>query len=139
MAENQPASSSPAAKPTQSAAPAAGKPQERKGGANPTGGVAAELEASFKNRTEVPGHPGIDARLDNRQGRFRPPLDEWPAKPQQVDGPDVAGQLEHTRKTLAELTEEVGDVQGQYSIGSHGLSQDKSLREGRPVEGPDEG
>jgi hypothetical protein len=106
---------------------------------DPGEGLGDALQAQHKARTEVPGHPGIDARLDNRAGVFRPPLEEWPAKPQQIDGPDVAHQVEHTRETLKKVEESVGPVKGQFSIGSHGLSQDKSLREGRPVQGPDEG
>ncbi|MEV5445253.1 hypothetical protein AB0N23_22335, partial [Streptomyces sp. NPDC052644] len=36
-----------------------------------------------------PEEPGIDPRLDNRTGDQRPPLEEFPAKPQQVDGPEL--------------------------------------------------
>jgi hypothetical protein len=137
-----------AAEPTKQAGqPAASKPEPAespRGGnsgqdSDPTKGLADALQAQHKARTEVPGHPGIDARLDNRSGAARPPLEEWPAKPQQIDGPDVAHQLEHTRATLKNLEENVGPVKGAFSIGSHGLSQDEELREGRPVQGPDEG
>lgn len=106
----------------------------------PGEGLGDALQAQHKARTEVPGHEGVDARLDNRQGRFRPVFEDWPAKPQQIDGPDVVHQVEHTRETLGQLTDDVdGDAKGMYSIGSHGLSKDADLREGRPVQGPDEG
>src|SRR5690606_7655634 len=68
-------------------------------------GVAQELRESHERRTSVPGVSDVDARLDNRTGADRPPLESWPAKPQQVDGPDVAGQVAHTRKSLAEREE----------------------------------
>lgn len=106
---------------------------------DPASGVGDQARESFKARTAVPGFEGIDARLDNRAGRFRPALEQWPAKPQQVDGPDVAGQVEHTRATLRDLESDLGARQGQYSIGPHGLGSDASLREGRAVSGPDEG
>jgi hypothetical protein len=99
----------------------------------PGDGLGAALEASHKARTEVPGHEGVDARLDNRGGAARPPVEEWPAKPQQIDGPDLAGQLEHTRRVLQERESAVGDRKGQYSPGPHGLS-DVSQRGGQAVE-----
>jgi hypothetical protein len=113
-------------------------PQPRQGNSGqdsePGEGLADALEASFKARTEVPGHEGVDARLDNRAGAFRPRLEEWPAKPQQVDGPDLAGQIEHTKRALQERESEVGDRKGQFSPGPHGLS-DESQRGGQAVEG----
>lgn len=117
------------------------QPRQGNSGQNedPGAGLGDALRSQYAARTTVPGHEGIDARLDNRQGRFRPPLEEWPAKPQQIDGPDVAHQVEHTRETLGRLTDEAGRVKGQFSIGSHGLSRDEGLREGRAVQGPDEG
>lgn len=149
MAESKPAEPAKAAEPAKPAASPKVEPKPEpaespRGGnsgqdTDPTKGLADAVQAQHKARTEVPGHPGIDARLDNRSGAQRPPLEEWPAKPQQVDGPDVAHQVEHTRATLKEFEESTGPVKGQYSIGSHGLSKDESLREGRPVQGPDEG
>lgn len=118
--------------------PAAAQPagQDNSGRSSEPGeGLADALQAQFKARTEVPGHPGIDARLDNRQGRFRPPVERWPAKPQQVDGPDLAGQLDHTRQTLRDLTD-VGDTKGMYSPGPHGLSGE-ALRQGDTAYGPE--
>jgi len=130
-AQSQPEQSKPAEQPRQGNS---GQAQE------PGSGLRDAVQAQHKARVEVPGAPGVDARLDNRQGRFRPVFEEWPAKPQQIDGPDVVHQLEHSRATLGQLTDEVdGDAKGMYSIGSHGLSKDADLREGRPVQGPDEG
>jgi hypothetical protein len=135
---NQPATQSAAQQPAQQkpAAQPAGQPRQ---GEEQGEGLAEVVRTAHRLRIEVPGAPGVDARLDNRQGRFRPQFEEWPAKPQQIDGPDVVHQVEHTRETLNQLTEVEGDVKGMYSIGSHGLSKDEELREGRPVQGPDEG
>lgn len=123
--------------------PQAEQPRQAAGRAseNPGEGLIGELQARHEARTTVPGAPGVDARLDNRAGAARPPLEDWPAKPQQVDGPDVAHQVEHTRATLDALTGGGDDVKrkGQFSVGAHGLSQDDDLREGRAVQGPDEG
>lgn len=118
----------------------ASQPREGNSGQkqDPGAGVADAVTAQHEARTTVPGYPEIDARLDNRSGADRPPLEQWPAKPQQIDGPDVAHQVEHTRATLRGLEDDV-ERKGQFSVGSHGLSRDESLREGRPVSGPDEG
>lgn len=91
------------------------------------GGVRDALAASFQNRAVVPGRPGVDATLDNRSGAFAPPVEEWPAKPQQVDGPSASRQLAHTQATFEELKAE-GDYKGMYSPGPHGLSPE-SVRE----------
>jgi hypothetical protein len=85
------------------------------------GGVRDALAASFQNRTVVPGRPGVDATLDNRAGAFAPLVEEWPAKPQQVDGPSASRQLAHTQATFEELKAE-GERKGMYSPGPHGLS-----------------
>lgn len=102
--------------------------------ADPTTGLRAAVQAQHKGRTEVPGRPGVDGRLDNRQGRFAPPVEEWPAKPQQIDGPDLAHQAEHTRRTLKEL-EDAGPRKGMYSPGPHGLSDEKLRETDRPLFG----
>ena len=96
---------------------------------DPNAGARAATEAAHAARVSVPGHPTVDARLDNRQGRYRPPLESYPAKPQQIDGPDIIHHNEHVRATLDKLTEVEGDVKGMFSPGPHGLS-DESLREG---------
>ncbi|MEV8548320.1 hypothetical protein AB0L04_00495 [Streptomyces glaucescens] len=62
--------------------------------------------------------PGIDPRLDNRRGDQRPKLEEFPAKPQQIDGPEL-GQ-ERAVAARAER-EDVGPRKGAKSPGPHGL------------------
>jgi uncharacterized protein (DUF3084 family) len=62
--------------------------------------------------------PGIDPRLDNRTGDQRPKLEEFPAKPQQIDGPEL-GQ-EKAAAARAER-EDVGQRKGAKSPGPHGL------------------
>jgi hypothetical protein len=102
------------------------------------GGVADEAKTAHEARVTVPGAANVDARLDNRTGDDRPPLETFPAKPQQVDGPDVMHQVEHTRKVLADQAK--GDQKdgverkGMFSPGPHGLS-DESLREGETTFG----
>jgi hypothetical protein len=123
--------------PSSSSSPSA-SPQPRQGNSGqdsePGEGLKEAVQAAHKARTEVPGAPGVDARLDNRSGAQRPPLEEWPAKPQQIDGPDLEHQAEHTRKTLDRIEQEVGERKGMYSPGPHGLS-DESQRGGQAVEG----
>lgn len=136
--DNKPAEKSAAKTPAQPAQsqPAQDQRQGNSGqGDDPGAGLGQALQTQHQARTEVPGHPGIDARLDNRAGAFRPPLEEWPAKPQQIDGPDVEHQVEHTRATLKKLTEVDGDVKGQYSPGPHGLSDEKLRETGDPLYG----
>lgn len=92
-------------------------------------GLADQLNESYAARVTVPGAPNVDARLDNRTGTDRPSLETFPAKPQQVDGPDVAHQREFTRAFLAARgSADEGDRKGMYSPGPHGLS-DEALRE----------
>lgn len=97
-----------------------------------TSGVGDQLKAAHEARTQVPGEPDVDARLDNRTGSDRPPVEKFPAKPQQVPGPDVLHQVEHTRRTLDQdaLGNDVSKVErkGMFSPGPHGLS-DESVRE----------
>lgn len=95
-------------------------------------GLADQLRESHDARVTVPGADNVDARLDNRRGADRPPLEEWPAKPQQIDGPDVMTQAEHTRRTLQDRDDAAGDRKGMFSPGPHGLS-DETLREGGPA------
>ncbi len=67
----------------------------------------------------------VDPRLDNRIGNQRPKLETFPAKPQQIDGPDLAHQP--NAKEAAELAEksredeEDGVRKGDSSPGPHGL------------------
>lgn len=96
-------------------------------------GVAEEAKRTHEQRISVPGAANVDARLDNRVGADRPPLESFPAKPQQVDGPDVIHQVEHTRKVLADRAKggdkDTVERKGMFSPGPHGLS-DEALREG---------
>jgi hypothetical protein len=67
--------------------------------------------------------PAIDPRLDNRTGSQRPPLETYPAKPQQIDGPDLMHQAEHTRRALADRDDtDTTPRKGMFSAGPHGLS-----------------
>lgn len=111
------------------------------GGADaaPGSGVGEQIRRDHEARVTVPGAGNVDARLDNRRGADRPPLEEWPAKPQQIDGPDVMGQVEHTRRTLADRDDDEGAVgkrKGMFSPGPHGLS-DVSERGDRSPEDVD--
>lgn len=138
MADSKPAEQRPAVQSSPTAKQETAAPQPRR--SNPDqdsdggeSGLRAEMEAAHKARTEVPGRPGVDARLDNRSGVNAPPVEEWPAKPQQIDGPDLEHQAEFTRAFLAERESKVGERKGQFSPGPHGLS-DESQRGGQAVE-----
>ncbi len=94
-----------------------------------------EQTEAHERRTTVPGASNVDARLDNRTGADRPSLESFPAKPQQVDGPDVTTQVEHTRKTLHKDAlgrdpKEAGERKGMFSPGPHGLDENV---DGRPL------
>ncbi len=89
------------------------------------GGVAAELRESYERR--VGDLDGVDARLDNRRGKDRPKKEEWPAKPQQIDGPDITQQAEWTRRVLSEREDrDGGEKMGMRSEGMHGLGYAES-------------
>ncbi|MGW0131896.1 hypothetical protein [Streptomyces sp. NPDC003299] len=62
--------------------------------------------------------PGIDPRLDNRTGDQRPKVEEFPAKPQQVDGPEL-GQEKAVRARASRKAS--GTAKGAKSPGPHGL------------------
>ncbi|MCX4622787.1 hypothetical protein ACF09G_13140 [Streptomyces albogriseolus] len=64
--------------------------------------------------------PGIDPRLDNRTGDQRPKLEEFPAKPQQIDGPEL-GQERAVAARAEREREDVGRRKGAKSPGPHGL------------------
>lgn len=99
MPDSKPAEQSAAPKPAQSEP----KPQARQGDNDPGKGLGDELKSAHAARTSVPGRDGVDARLDNRsKSELEPPPYDGVNKPQHVDGPDVAGQIEHTRNVLAE-------------------------------------
>jgi hypothetical protein len=106
-----------------------GAPDDNKGG-----NLAEAQERGLQVRTEVPDAPEqftVDARLDNRSGTDRPPLLQYPAVPQQVDGPDVMHQVEFTRNFLESgQNVDTGPRLGMFSVGPHGLTADESARSG---------
>ena len=59
----------------------------------------------------------IDPRLDNRRGAQRPPLEEFPAKPQQIDGPEMGD----PQPRPGERAEDDVTRKGMKSPGPHGL------------------
>lgn len=99
---------------------------------DPGANLAEAQQQSHDARTSVPDAPKdytVDARLDNRTGTDRPPLQAYPAAPQQVDGPDVIHQVEFTKQYLAGAESQVGERLGMFSPGPHGLS-DEEVRKG---------
>jgi hypothetical protein len=64
--------------------------------------------------------PQIDPRLDNRTGDQRPKLEEFPAKPQQIDGPEVGEERVRPAKR-GRAVEDRGPRKGAKSPGPHGL------------------
>src|SRR5690349_398883 len=139
--ENKPAAvARPAGQPAQGQSQPAQASQPRQGNSGqssePGEGLRDALQAAHEARTTVPGAPGVDARLDNRTGVARPKLEDWPAKPQQVDGPDLAHQAEHTAATLRQLEQDDVTRKGMYSPGPHGLS-DEDMRGGETAFGPE--
>lgn len=100
---------------------------------DPNAGVRRQVANAYEARVSVPGADNVDARLDNRTGADRPPIEQWPAKPQQVDGPDVVHQVEFTRQVLADREQgDTEDRKGMFSPGPHGLG-DETLRESGPA------
>jgi len=95
-------------------------------------GIREQVQAAAEARRTVPGASNVDARLDNRGGRQRPALEEWPAKPQQIDGPDLSTQDEFTRAALQDRRDDETERKGMFSPGPHGLSN-VTLRDGGPV------
>ena len=121
MAEQRKTDDNPRATTARETRPAGGAQARR----DPGSGVREQLRAAHEARTTVPGAPGVDARLDNRSGADRPPLETWPAKPQQIDGPDVMAQAEHTRRVLADRQgDDNTPRKGMFSPGPHGLSEE---------------
>jgi hypothetical protein len=75
-----------------------------------------------ENKDLVASEETIDPRLDNRTDRERPPLETFPAKPQQIDGPDLMEQPNATE--AAEMVKKDADNvtrKGMSSPGPHGL------------------
>ncbi|MFD3532043.1 hypothetical protein [Streptomyces sp. NPDC058664] len=65
-------------------------------------------------------NPKIDPRLDNRTGDQRPKLEDFPAKPQQIDGPEVGEEQERPAKR-GRASADHGTRKGAKSPGPHGL------------------
>lgn len=105
MAETKPAAPSPtprAAAPSPTPRAAEPKTEAAPKPADPSKGLSDEIKASHHARITVPGRDGVDARLDNRSvEELETPVYDGVNKPQHVNGPDVAGQVEFTRKVLA--------------------------------------
>jgi hypothetical protein len=104
---------------------------------DPGSGLGDALQQQHDSRVELQDESVlgsdevVDARLDNREGAARPRRVEFPAVPQQVDGPDVAHQAEFTRRYLENVkAEPVKDALGMHSPGPHGLS-DEEARQGK--------
>ncbi|MEU2181236.1 hypothetical protein [Streptomyces thermolilacinus] len=76
-------------------------------------------ETATKELAVDPEEPGIDPRLDNRTGDQRPKLEDFPAKPQQIDGPEV-GETPTPRARGRKASAE-GPRKGRRSPGPHGL------------------
>jgi len=96
---------------------------------DPGSGVGEALKDAHESRVNLADDTGlvkgaeVDARLDNRTGADRPRQVDFPAVPQQVDGPDVAHQAEFTRRYLDNLKKEKPEgLLGQASPGPHSLS-----------------
>lgn len=103
----------------------ASKKAEKDPGAN----LGDSLQTAHDSRVELVDDTGleseavVDARLDNRVGAQRPQRVDFPAVPQQVDGPDVAHQAEFTRRYLDNLQSDNAEgLLGMHSPGPHGLS-----------------
>lgn len=72
----------------------------------------------------------VDPRLDNRGGNQRPPLETFPAKPQQVDGPSL--EETPTAKEAAKVAEDTAEKdnitrKGMQSPGPHGLGDTQAV------------
>lgn len=103
--------------------------QKDKAGTTSGSDVSKGLEQQHEARTTLADESGlvkgatVDARLDNRVGADRPRQVDFPAVPQQIDGPDLAHQEEFTRRYLDNLKSEKAEgLLGQASPGPHGLS-----------------
>jgi len=91
-----------------------------------TGGSSSSSRAKDQAETSTQAlavdaeRPGIDPRLDNRTGDQRPKLEEFPAKPQQIDGPEL-GEEKAVAARADRDREDVGQRKGAKSPGPHGL------------------
>lgn len=69
----------------------------------------------------------IDPRLDNRHGRQRPPLETFPAKPQQIDGPDVTDTVPRPEEMAKAEEKDRVTRKGMVSPGDHGLGDTEAV------------
>jgi hypothetical protein len=99
---------------------------------DPGANIDQQVQDSHEARTQLVDDSGlestavVDARLDNRAGADRPARVDFPAVPQQVDGPDVAHQAEFTRRFLSQQKSANPEgLLGMSSPGPHGLSDAK--------------
>ncbi|MEU0667184.1 hypothetical protein ABZ508_02595 [Streptomyces lavendulocolor] len=96
------------------------------GGRRTAGKDSERTEQAAPSTEELavdPQDPPIDPRLDNRTGDQRPKLEDFPAKPQQIDGPEIGEEREHARRVArrADQGEVGGPRKGAKSPGPHGL------------------
>ncbi|MBX6382027.1 MAG: hypothetical protein IRZ07_03485 [Microbispora sp.] len=68
----------------------------------------------------------IDPRLDNRTGADRPPLEDFPATPQQVNGPELGDPVD--RDAVAARVKDDQPRKGMKSTGPHGLGDTSADR-----------
>jgi hypothetical protein len=108
-----------------------------KAAASKGGNVEEQTQAQHESRVTLGDTEGlakdvaVDARLDNRTGDARPRRVDFPAAPQQVDGPDLPHQNEYTRRYLDGLEKsktKAGDLLGAHSAGPHSLSKDEERK-----------
>lgn len=85
----------------------------------------AKKDPEVKTEDLAASEETVDPRLDNRTGSQRPPLETFPAKPQQVDGPSIENHP--TAKEAAQIAKDGGPAEdnvnrkGMHSPGPHGL------------------
>jgi len=87
-------------------------------GSTTDGGRAQNTESRAQELAVDANEPRIDPRLDNRTGDQRPKLETFPAKPQQVDGPELGEEKAFAARAERE---DVGTRKGAKSPGPHGL------------------
>lgn len=71
---------------------------------------------------------GVDPRLDNRTGQDRPPVENDPAVPQQVDGPDLMHQEAHAEAVDRLAKEQESSRKGMFSPGDHSLGDEEARK-----------
>jgi hypothetical protein len=80
-----------------------------------------------RSQAEELARLGVNPRLDNRTGGQRPSLAVWPAKPQQVPGPEVGHFAEHDQRLRSKhpkwFDKPTPEPAGMRSQGPHGLGE----------------